>query len=376
MKRFLIQLIIFTSPLIIIFGLPTYILWQSKENFYKIDEILSSKEKYLIGYAYHENNYGFLKWTYLNSNEKKSLWALGSSRVLQFRENMFDTTFYNAGYTISSINDFKPFIKSIPNSKLPKYIIIGLDQWMFNESYDDLNSIPSTESWQNSFTFSPKLFPTYKNVYADLFAGKYTFSSLIQHSNSYNKIGLNAKMNNTGFRNDGSFYYGGQISKLIDKDTTANDFNYSNTFDRIKHGDRRFQYCKSVNEKAISELNDLLKYCKDQQINVIAFLPPFADKVYNKMNESGKYVNLKEIYSRVKPYFDKYNYEVYDFSKVSLCNSNDNETIDGFHGSEFTYQKLLISILDSGSILNQVTNVKRLKIDLVNKKNNYIIYDN
>ena len=60
MKRFLIQLIIFTSPLIIIFGLPTYILWQSKENFYKIDKILSSKEKYLIGYAYHENNYGFL----------------------------------------------------------------------------------------------------------------------------------------------------------------------------------------------------------------------------------------------------------------------------------------------------------------------------
>ncbi|HRB92911.1 MAG TPA: hypothetical protein PLT17_05865, partial [Chitinophagales bacterium] len=321
-------------------------------------------------------NYGYMKWTYLNSNKNKTVWALGSSRVLQFRKKMFDATFYNAGYTISSVNGFIPFIKSLPSSKRPKYIIIGLDQWMFNEFQNPLNSKPSTETWQNSFTFSPKLFSTYKSLYADLYAGKYNFRSLIQHSNSCNKIGLNAKMNNSGFRNDGSVYYGDQIVKLIDKDTTATDYKYSDTYDRIKHGDMLFQYCESVNEKSLFELNELLKYCKGQQINVIAFLPPFADKIYDKMNESGKYAYLKEIYSRIKPSFDKFNYEVYDFSKVSLCNSNDNETIDGIHGGELTYQRLLISMLDSGSILNQITDVKKLKIDLANKKNNYIVYDN
>lgn len=376
MKRFLNQLFIFTIPLIILGSLPTYILWQSKENFYTIEKILSSEEQYLIGYAYHENNYGFLKWTYLNSNKKKNVWALGSSRVLQFRENMFDSTFYNAGYTILSIADFKPFLKSLPSSKHPEYIIIGLDQWMFNESYDALNFDPLPESWKNSFTFSPKIFPTYKTIYADLFAGKYSFNALIESSNSYHKIGLNAKMKNTGFRNDGTMYYGDQIMKLMNKDPAANDFNYSNTLDRIKQGNRRFQYCKSVNEKALSKLNELLKYCKDQQINVIAFLPPFADKVYDKMQESGQYVYLKEIYHKIKPLFDKYNYEIYDFSKVSLCNSNDNETIDGFHGGEVTYQKLLISMLDSSSILSQVTSIKKLKNDLLKKKNNYIVYDN
>jgi hypothetical protein len=375
MKRFLIHLFIFTIPLIILFVFPTYILWQSKENFYNLDKVLLSKEKYLIGYAYHENNYGFVKWTYLNSNENKIVWALGSSRVLQFRENMFDVSFYNAGYTISSITDFELFLKSLPVSKLPKYIIIGLDQWMFNESYDALNSIPSIDSWQKSYTLIPKLFPTYKTVYSDFFAGKFTFSSLLQNSNSFNKIGLNAIMNNTGFRNDGSIYYGEQINKLINKDNTANDFDYANTLDRIKNGDRRFQYCRSVNKKAIIKLNEFLKYCKDQQINVVAFLPPFADKVFNTMNESGKYAYLNEIYNKIKPYFDKYNYEVYDFSNVSSCKSNDNETIDGFHGGELSYQKLLISILNSGSILNQVTNAQRLKIDLENKKNNYLIYD-
>lgn len=376
MKKFIIQIIIFISPFILIFGLPTYILWQSKENFYKIDNLLTDNEKLLIGYAYNENNYGNIKWTYLNSNKIKSVWVLGSSRVLQFRKNMFDATFYNAGYTISSINDFTPFIKSLPNSKLPKYIIVGLDQWMFNESYDSLNVKQSTDAWQNSFTFYPKVFSTYKNVYADLFAGKYNISSLNQHSDSWNKIGLNAKIKNTGFRNDGSIYYGDQIIKLINKDTIAGDYNYSDTFGRIERGDSRFQYGKTVNKKALAELDRFLKYCKTKHITIIAFLPPFADKVYNKMNDSNNYAYLKGIYSSVRPIFDKYNYEIYDFSKVSSCNSNDNETIDGFHGGESTYQKLLISILDSGSILNKATNVKRLKTDLVKKKNNYLIYDN
>ncbi len=376
MKRFVIQLLIFTAPIIIYLGIPTYILWQSKENFFKIDKILSSKEKYLIGYAYHENNYGFVKWTYLNSNDNKSVWALGSSRVLQFRGRMFDTTFYNAGYTISSINDFEPFIQSLPKAKQPKYIIIGLDQWMFNASSDNLNSTPPTKLWQSSFSLVPKIFPTYKTCYTDLFAGKYTFNTFRkQHSNLINKIGLNAILNNTGFRNDGSIYYGVQIEKLINKDTTASDFNYSNTFDRIKHGNRHFEYCKSVNEKALNKLSAFLNYCKSQQINVIAFLPPFADKVYIKMVESGNYLYLKDVYQRIKPIFEKYNFEVYDFSKVALCNSSDNETIDGFHGGELTYQKILISILESGSILNRVANVNRLKDDIIKRKNSYVVYD-
>ncbi|MBI3335398.1 MAG: hypothetical protein HY001_02775 [Candidatus Portnoybacteria bacterium] len=375
MERFLIQVFIFTSPFIILLAPPSYVLWQSKENFYKIDNIVASKEKYLIGYAYNENNYRFLKWTYLNLNENKTIWALGSSRILSFRENMFDATFYNAGYTISSINDFRPFLNSIPNDKHPKYIIIGLDQWMFNSSYDALDSSPSPESWQNSFTFYPKP-SAYKTFYEDLFAGKYAFISLKQ-DNAIHKIGLNAIVNNTGFRNDGSMYYGGQIVKLINNDPTASDYNYSDTFDRIKQGNRRFEYSKSANEKALFELEKLLKYFNDHQINVVAFLPPFADKVYDKMNESDdNYGYLKEIYSRIKPIFDKYNYEVYDFSKVSLSNSSDKETIDGFHGGEVTYQRILITMLDSGSILNQVANVKRLKNDLTNKKNSYIIYEN
>lgn len=355
-------------------GVPTYILWGSGENFKAIDTVLVSNEKYLIGYLYNENNYKYLKWAHIHLNERKSVLALGSSRVSQFRENMFDTTFYNAAYAISSVDDFRPFLKSISKEKLPKYIILGLDQWMFNSAFDELNSTPSVDMWQNNFTFFPKLFPTYKMIYEDLFKRKYTFSTL-KKEDPLHKIGLNAILNNTGFRNDGSVNYGSQIAKLTNNDKTVFDHDFLNTLDKIKQGDWPCQYGKSVNGKALLELNKLLVFCKMNDINVIAFLPPFADRIYDEMNKSDDYGYMKEIYKIVKPYFNKYNFEFYDFSSVSTCNSNDAETIDGLHGGELTYQKMLISILDAGSILNKVSNVKKLKNDIANKKNNYIVYD-
>jgi hypothetical protein len=374
-KKFITQLLIFSIPFIIILAIPTFILGYSREDFYKIDHLLKKNEKYLIGYAYHENNYGYLKWEYLKINEKRTIWALGSSRVLQFRENMFDSTFYNAGYTIVSINDFRPFLKSLPDNKLPDFIILGLDQWMFNVEWDNLNSIPSIDKWQNDFIYIPKLVPTYQTVYKDLFAGKITFS-LLRRNYDLKKIGLNAIFNDKGFRNDGSMYYGNQIIKLINKDTTAYDYHYSNTLERIKYGVLRFQYCKTINEKALVELNELLKFCKERNIKIVAFLPPFADKVYKAMLECNKYGYLNELYGKLKPIFDSYSYEIYDFTDVSSCKSSDNEMIDGIHGGDLTYQKILLTMLDYGSTLRQITNVQRLENDLVKRVNNYIVYPN
>ena len=41
MKKFLIQLLVFTSPLIVYLVYPSYVLWQSEENFHQIDATLS-----------------------------------------------------------------------------------------------------------------------------------------------------------------------------------------------------------------------------------------------------------------------------------------------------------------------------------------------
>ena len=121
-------------------------------------------------------------------------------------------------------------------------------------------------------------------------------------------------------------------------------------------------------------MDKILAYCKLKKIRVIAILPPFPNKIFIKLKESHHYDYMKSIYQKVKPIIDKYQYEIHDLTNISSCGSNDFETIDGFHGGEVTYQKCLLTILKSGSILNKVATIQKLEFDLLHKKNNYTVY--
>lgn len=373
MKKFTTRVIIYIFPVFLFLVFPFYKLINSKEIFHNIDNNINQKEKYLIGYKYNENNYKYIKYKTIKEFNNLEILALGSSRVLQFRSEMFNKPFYNAGFTISSINDFQNFLELIPKSKLPKYLIIGLDQWMFNENWDDLKKYNFDNNlYKQNKSYSYKNgFSSLKYVYEDILKGNITDKKKIK----FTSIGLNAINNHSGLRNDGSFYYGKQINSLINKNNSAKDYNYNDTFKRIDNGNRRFEYAKNTNSKAILILNEFLLFCKKSNIKVVGVLPPFADKVYDRMLKSNNYQYINKIYPTVKPIFKKYNFEVYQFNTVKDCNSNDNETIDGFHGGEKTYLKLLINMLENDSYLNSICDIKKLRADLNNAINNYIVYE-
>ena len=372
MKKFIIKNIIFLFPFIVFITIPSYILIVSGEKFKNIDNIVKDNERYLIGYAYDEQNYWYLK--YLESIKSKyDIFVLGTSKVLQFRSNMFTTTFYNAGYTIQIIEDFIAFLENIPESFTPTYLIIGLDHEMFNESWNLKYSISDNNKWKNSFHKYPK-FITFIMTWKDIINRKFGFSfRTIDKNIKY--IGLNANVNNKGFRNDGSMNYGIHVQKLLNNESSAHDYLFNDTFDRINKGISRFEYGNSIDKKTIFKIKELLKYCQKRGVKLIAFLPPYADSVYSKMIESGKYNYIKEIYICLKPLFEEFGFELYDFSSASLCTSNDNEMIDGFHGSDVTCQRMLIKMLENNSCLGEVTDISKLNYDLKNKCNNYIIYE-
>lgn len=369
-SKFLIILLVMLSPIYMF-------LLYTGENFYNIDKIIKSDNKYFIGYLHNEENYRYLKWKTITSKEKFKIWTLGSSRVLQFRENMFTDSFYNAGYTVTSIGDYLEFMKSIPKEKYPDVLLLGLDQWMFNKNHDDLKYTRDTTYWKNSFLFFPKS-NTYTPLFSNLLSGKY--NSLISQFNAKNedikKIGLNALVNNTGYRNDGSMYYGAQIENLLKNSISTKDFEYKETFKRIKEGNRKFEYGDVVNSQAISKLEKLLKFCYENHISVVGFLPPFAEKVNLKMKETKRYNYIEKIYPEINPLFKKYNFELYDLTSPIKFNSEDDETIDGFHGGELTYLKALIDITYKNSIIKNHVNIIKLENDILNKQNRYLVYKN
>jgi hypothetical protein len=89
---------------------------------------------------------------------------------------------------------------------------------------------------------------------------------------------------------------------------------------------------------------------------------------------TGDYDYLKDLPFQLESVFADSGFEFYNFPNVSSSGSSDAEVIDGFHGGELTYGKMLIKMLESGSELNNITNLERLKKDVNNPVNRYLLY--
>ncbi|MDO4228177.1 MAG: hypothetical protein Q4C98_00010 [Capnocytophaga sp.] len=289
---------------------------------------------------------------------------------------MFEQSFYNCGSMISSVSDFLPFLKTLPKDKYPKYLIIGLDQWMFNHNWDNLsNKNNDVINWKELYTTNFTIF-SLRNVWKDLLKQKYGINIFRNdYKSAYtNTIGLNARLNSKGFVKDGSFYYGKQIEYLLTGDNRADDYLFQDTFSRIEQGNRRFEKGDNLNEVALQEVDKILTFLKNNNIKVIGFIPPFADAVYKKMNESGQYKYMDTLGMSLKQVFEKHNFELWDMTVLSQYNSNDDEVIDGFHGSEVTYLRMLIHMVENGSELKKCVNIDKLHRNLQTKKNNLLVY--
>lgn len=371
MKKFLSRLLIFTTPLVAFLLPPAFVLLRSGENFTRIDALIKSEEPYVIGYVYNEDNYRYLKWKTIESHPRFTVMTIGSSRVLEFRRQMFDRSFYNAGYTVVTINDFVPFLSSLSDEKLPSYLIVGIDQWMFNESTDRLERVPPVQMWENSFEFMPTT-STIFNVWDDLLSSKYGPDIAKQHIPE--RLGLNSLVRDTGFREDGSILYGEQKKKRLSHDSSAWDYAYSDTFNRINNASRPFQYGETINPKALTKLSELLQFCKHKGVVVIGVLPPFANGVYDKLSSMDEYRYMKMVYPACKPIFENYGFELYDFTNPIAIGSIDKEFFDGGHGSEVTGLRILLRILNANSSLGDVCDLKKLSDQLENRKSPLEVY--
>ena len=371
MKKISQKLFLVGLPFIIFIGIPLYAFIASGEYFKRPDKIIVSNKKSLIGYTYNEDNYGYIKWEKLSANNKFEVVVLGSSRVLQFRAPMFQASFYNAGYTIAGVNDFLPFLQSLPADKYPRFLIIGLDQWMFNRAWDSLNKTTSRQYWKNLYTCLPG-FDIFRKYWTDLLDGRRKI--IFPRIDSLRRIGI-AAYDNNGLRNDGSMQYGNQIVKLLNGDKSAMDFHFQNTLERIQQGKQRFEFGDDINQKAITSVALFLVYCKMHDINVIGFLPPFSETVYKTMLSTGRYKYLDKISPALSAVFKKCGNEFYNFSAIRLFGSGDGEVIDGFHGGELCYSKMLLAMLRERSVLNLVSDSTLLKRNIEKALNQYNVFN-
>jgi len=342
-RHFGARLALFLLLVSAIIGFSVICLYQSGEikSFSSYIHPLQDNQLFGLAYSNYDKTY---KFHMTDEVHRPEILALGSSRIMQVKRSVVspDYSYYNAGGAIQNALELPLFISKLRYS--PKLILVNLDQWWFNRHHLEVSQPFQPSVYDEPEMEISKLGQLVCDFYLDLWKGKICLNKVFDSGN----IGLNAICNDNGFSADGSRYQGDMIIAPEIQD----DYNFKNVLGRIEQGINFFQYCDKGDSSQVSVVDDFLKQCVARNIKVTAFLPPFAPYVYKRMQDTGKYSYMSQLYTMLKPVFDKYeSCNLYDFTDVTPTGAHNYDFDDGFHGSEIIYNGMIRQMVRQDSTL-------------------------
>lgn len=338
-----------------LFTLPVFfnfMILKNAEEYVPIEEIYKrqSNDKTIVYGSAILNLYKELK-LYTLAQRKPQIITIGSSRVLEFRQAFFSKNFYNMGSMVASISEAINVSDFIFHNSDPDVAIIGVDFWWFNEkiqtpTYYDLKA--TTE-----FKFS-----TPKNIYEPahlilpfqwLKDKKITLEQYkdLLLSKTGENIGLTGKLRKSGFSEDGSYYY-----TFVITSTNSQDKHFNLELNMIKNSQSFFESCPKVSELHYNKFIELIERYKKHNIKTVLFLPPLATPVNQEMrNHNFHCINM------LKDKLAQDKVKIYDFTEAGkLLETSKCEFIDGFHGGDVLYAKILKYLSSKETILKPYVN--------------------
>ena len=356
MKRFIKNILLFFVPVVVFFcSLLPFYLWAEKTGEFEAVIVNAERQRNeagsLLGMGYNEQT---PVYKLLNANHyRRQIIALGTSRVMQFEEEFFNKdVFYNCGGGANgNYDEYLNFMKNLKYK--PEVIILGLDSWVFNDAWN--KNLPVYDYFQELRETQSDPLRLLVPIIRDWFQGKWTVVSLDAYPNN---IGFNGRVKDKGFRLDGSHYYGDHYRHP----ELQQDYKFVNTLHRIETGTMRFEWGEHIDSETVRLLDDLLKYCKEQGIFVIGFIPPFAPSIYKTMVNSGNYGYLAEIAQACQEIFQHYGFDFFDYQDGAVLGFPDDYYVDGFHGSEVVYGQMVKDMAGGKStILAQYADTEQLE---------------
>lgn len=334
----------------IFFGIPIVLNLIILKNSGELDSVETVVEKQisentLYGSGTNQNTF-FYKLELLKVT-KPNIVALGSSRVMQFRKEMFNTSFCNTGGAINSVDEAEKFVNEMLKWHKPKIVIFGLDDWWFNPNSPaaswknpeiDSSSLITFEKIVAPFVWQYEKKITFYDYAMLLVSDKEIFKSKLTTSKL---LGISAIKKETGFRGDGSYFYG---NMMVTKNN--NDYLFRDTLRRINNGVDRFEYANNVSTDNWMKMMSIIHVLESNGVTVIAFIPPLSKSAYSKINSTAKYGYIVELSNM------SMKDGIADFRDPSELNLSDCDFTDGFHGGEMAYLNILYNLKAIRPFLN------------------------
>lgn len=366
MKRFLFRLFLFSLPIALFYAFPLAVIFFSKE-YYTIDKVVTiqnANPHSIYGNTYNVGSFIPYKTALFQAHDPK-IFALGSSRTLQIRKEFFSTSsdFINAGLAGRSIADMKYFIENIATSasSTPRTLILVIDREMF--LLDPGQSDARIDDPISLFGLRFHLpLEVSRGIYLDYFLRhKYSFTDLIHSSNKNDTLGIRALADGNGFRSDGSYR---NHLESEDKNLVAKNQTEANAVAReILNGKYRSTL---VDQKKIEDnltlLRDVLSICKNKNITVVGFTPPYMTAINEATFDMRSPVRQEyiDMTNAVSAAFASAGFGFYNLSDIHKYNGSDSEFIDTVHGTDVMYAKLSLYLAEHDATMKKALSTRNL----------------
>ncbi len=340
-------------------GLPALgglFLWRAGE-FLPLGDIVARQQagSDIYGSALHDDEYDYK--LALAKARRAEVMALGSSRMLQLRQEFFRRPFTNAGRAMSSLREGEEFLAALPADSRPRLMILGVDPWWFNPQRPAYAPRRPRSGLNIGFL----------HLVADwLWQAKLGIDDLWgvaiegRQDNDLTRnpgIGVAAIVRASGYRADGSRDYGRRYTA---QDPTFDDQGFANTLGRLASADGPFEHGRHAAAARFAQFDALLSELKQQKITPVVILTPLAGRVLAAMTEMGEAFGYV---AEVRAYLAGLEIESYDFLDPAALAADDCEFVDGFHGGEVVYQRILLAIVEANpaSALAALLNANALR---------------
>ena len=287
---------------------------------------------------------------------KPQVVALGSSRVMQFRGAYFRRPFLNVGGTAGNLPVLRSTLDAMLRLHRPEAVILGLDFWWFMPRW---NPDPFKEEPPTSGSYGYNL-DSLKKPWTWLLEGKISWRDLLgpvlpRSLGGFrdDRYGIMAQQTDDGFGSDGSWYYTGEITGQ----KRPFDYRFEDTLKQVRYGIKAFapspplKDSRDVGGISTAHLDAFAKiYCrlKARGIATYVFIAPLSITALDALRAREEdYPHL----FRLRDALLARGIEVMDFTDPRTFAATDCEFVDGFHGGEVVYARILRDMADRWSSL-------------------------
>lgn len=289
---------------------------------------------------------------------KPEIIVMGSSRVMQFRGAWFTKRFVNMGGVAGNLAVLRSTLDAALAISRPRVVIIGIDFWWFLPQWEQdplLRVLPTTGSYNYSLA-------SLKKPLEWFLEGKVSFRELgapvlgiFGKGFRADRFGIMAQQTNDGFGPDGSWYYTAEITGQ----KPALDYRFQDTLLNVERGIRAFYHAHAdqhgPDETHIDAFADIWYHLKSRGIQTYAFIPPLAGPILKAMSPD----DYPHLY-KLREILAQRGIDVLDYANPRSLGADDCEFVDGFHGGEVVYARILRQMADHWPALLGYVNMERL----------------